>query len=85
MIREEVVAPRERVIRDRVVAPREQIVRDRVAAPRERVIRERIVREEVVAPREEVVVVPRESGIVTTGFSTERRCFIGLNGIERCY
>jgi hypothetical protein len=41
----------------------------------------------VVAPRTATapVVVPRSSGIVTTGFSTERRCFIDLNGFERCY
>lgn len=31
------------------------------------------------------VAVPRSSGIVTTGFSSERRCFIDLNGFERCY
>jgi hypothetical protein len=31
-----------------------------------------------------MVVAPRE-GIVTTGFSTERRCFIDFRGMERCY
>jgi hypothetical protein len=31
------------------------------------------------------VVVPRSSGIVTTGFTTERRCFVDLAGFERCY
>jgi hypothetical protein len=86
IIREEVVEPRERVIRKRVATPRERVVREKVmAAPRERVIRERIVRESVVAPRDEVVVAPRESGIVTTGFSTDRNCFIDLVGRERCY
>jgi hypothetical protein len=86
IIREEVIEPRERVIRKRVATPRERVVREKVmAAPRERVIRERIVRESVVAPRDEVVVAPRESGIVTTGFSTDRNCFIDLVGRERCY
>lgn len=31
------------------------------------------------------IVAPRSSGIVTTGFTTERRCFIDLAGFERCY
>jgi hypothetical protein len=40
----------------------------------------------VIAPSyDEDVVAPRESGIVTTGFSTERRCFVDRNGFERCY
>jgi len=34
----------------------------------------------VVAP-----AVPRESGIVTTGFATTPSCFIDWRGIERCY
>jgi hypothetical protein len=42
----------------------------------------------VAAPPEIIdppmVVAPRE-GIVTTGFSTERRCFIDFRGMERCY
>jgi hypothetical protein len=57
-------------------------------APRERIVREEVVTppaQTVVAPREDVVVAPTESGIVTTGFSTERRCFLDLNGFERCY
>jgi hypothetical protein len=41
--------------------------------------------ETVVAPRE-IVVAPRASGVVTTGFSMEpRRCILDLNGLERCY
>src|SRR5438309_1746019 len=86
--------PCPQIILTRVLPTRERIVRQRTAiAPRERIIRERIVREDVtpstvetvVAPRE-LVVAPRESGIVTTGFSTEpRRCILDLNGFERCY
>jgi hypothetical protein len=30
-------------------------------------------------------VVPRRSGIVTTGYSASHRCFIDRNGFERCY
>jgi hypothetical protein len=72
------VAPRERVIeRERVVVS----PRTRTAAPRERVVeRERVV----VESRPEVVVTPRQSGIITTGSSTGS-CFIDLNGFERCY
>jgi len=87
IIREEVLPARERVIRRRVVAaPPERIIRQRtVAAPRERVVRERVVREKVIAPpeavREDVVLAPR----VTTGFATDRSCFIDLVGRERCY
>jgi hypothetical protein len=94
VVREEVVVPRERLTRTRVLTPDKSAVRQRTAiASRERVIRERIVRQEVtpstvqtvVAPRS-VVVAPRESGIITTGFSPEpRRCILDLNGLERCY
>jgi hypothetical protein len=89
------VAPRERVIeRERVVvsprrvgAPRERVVQrervtERVAAPREPIVeRERVV----IAPDNPAVVAPRETGIVTTGYSTSRSCFIDRNGFERCY
>jgi hypothetical protein len=87
IIREEVLPAREWVIRRRVVAaPRERIIRQRtVAAPRERVVREQIVPDKVIAPpevvREDVVLAPP----VTTGFSTDRSCFIDLVGRERCY
>jgi hypothetical protein len=84
------VAPRERVIeRERVVISprtrggvRERVVeRERVVAPRERVVeRERVI----MAPSDPVVVAPRESGIVTTGYSSSG-CFIDRNGFERCY
>lgn len=95
VVREEIVAPGERVARRRESAPhRTHVIRQRTAIiPHERMVRERIVREEVappavetvVAPRE-VVVAPRTSGVVTTGFSTEpRRCILDLNGFERCY
>jgi hypothetical protein len=30
-------------------------------------------------------VVPRSSGIVTTGYSASHSCFIDRNGFERCY
>jgi hypothetical protein len=91
------IAPRERVIeRQRVVvAPRERVIsRERIAPPRDRdarrvrwvAPRERVVQRErvIVAPREEVVVAPRESGIVTTATSSGS-CFVDLNGFERCY
>jgi hypothetical protein len=42
--------------------------------------RERVV----IAPQDPMVVTPRESGIVTTGYSSSG-CFIDLNGFERCY
>jgi len=82
----EQVIERERVVvepRRRAGAVRERIVeRQRVIAPRERVIeRERVV----VAPENRVVLEPSDSGIVTTGSSTSRSCFIDLNGFERCY
>ena len=86
------VAPRERVIeRERVVveprqragAVRERVIeRQRVIAPRERVVERERVRDRAGKP---VVVAPRESGVVTTGSSTSRSCFIDLNGFERCY
>jgi hypothetical protein len=39
------------------------------------------------APREvyEPRVLPRDTGIVTTGSSTLRSCFVDLSGLERCY
>jgi len=74
-----VAAPRERVIeRERVVIS----PRARVAAPRERIIeRERVIVEE---PRERLLVGPRESGVVTTGYSSNG-CVIDRAGYERCY
>jgi|tagenome__1003787_1003787.scaffolds.fasta_scaffold19973983_2 hypothetical protein len=36
---------------------------------------------EVYEPR----VLPRDTGIVTTGNSTSRSCFVDLAGLERCY
>jgi hypothetical protein len=94
--REQVV--RERIIRERVVTPqrsgaaprervvRERIIRERVPAPRDQVV---VERERVISPpasvSDEVVVAPRESGIVTTGYSTSRSCFFDRNGFERCY
>ena len=85
------VAPHERVIeRERVVvsprprdAPRERVVeRERMIAPRERVVeRERVI----IAPGDQVLAAPRKSGIVTTGYSSSRSCFIDRNGFERCY
>ena len=67
------VAPRERVIeRERVVvSPRPRspgaVVARAMIAPRERVVeRERVI----IAPDDPVVVAPRESGIVTTGYSS---------------
>jgi hypothetical protein len=90
-----VVAPRERVIerervvvapRQRAVTTRERVVeRQRVIAPRERVV-ERVIAPAPVVESEQVVVAPPfESGIVTTGYSTSRSCFIDRNGFERCY
>jgi hypothetical protein len=75
------IAPRERVVvRERVIAPRERVV-ERVVAPRERVIeRERVV----IAPAADPVVVPPQTGIVTTGYSSSG-CFLDRNGFERCY
>lgn len=94
--REQVV--RERIIRERVVTPqrsgaaprervvRERIIRERVPPPRDQVV---VERERVISPpasvSDEVVVAPRESGIVTTGYSTSRSCFFDRNGFERCY
>ena len=53
-----------------------------VAAPPARVIS----RPMAIAPREATTrIVPRESGIVTTGYSTVRSCFTDLAGVERCY
>jgi hypothetical protein len=91
-----VITPRPAQI---VVAPRP--TRVVVAPSRARVVvapvRERIVvapapapaRVLVAAPPEEVVdppmVVAPRGGIVTTGFSTERSCFIDFRGMERCY
>ena len=82
---QERVIERERVVispRTRGVAPRERVVvRERMIAPRERVVeRERVI----IAPSDPVVVAPRESGIVTTGYSSSG-CFIDRNGFERCY
>jgi len=79
------VIERERVVispRTRVVAPQERVVvRERIAAPHARVVeRERVI----VAPNGPVVAAPRESGIVTTGYSSSG-CFIDRNGFERCY
>ncbi len=75
------IGPRQTVVRERVI-------RQRVAAPRTRLVRERIVREEIVTPRRtiatETVVAPRNP-IVTTGYSTNRQCSTGLDGVERCY
>jgi len=62
-----------------------------VAAPRARVVVTEPQRRVVMAPRPAAVVdpplavVPRDSGIVTTGYSTVRSCFTDLAGIERCY
>jgi hypothetical protein len=74
------IAPRERVVvRERVIAPRGRV--ERIVAPRERVIeRERVV----IAPVDPVVVAPRDTGIVTTGYSSSG-CFLDRNGFERCY
>jgi hypothetical protein len=53
-----------------------------VVAPPARVINRPLA----IAPREATTrVVPRESGIVTTGYSTVRSCFTDLIGVERCY
>ena len=94
--REQVV--RERIIRERVVTPqrsgaaprervvRERIIRERVPAPRDQVV---VERERVISPpasvSDEVVVAPRESGIITTAYSTSRSCLFDRNGFERCY
>ena len=71
-----------------------------VAAPPARVIKPRRARTTVfTAPAPAVVaapaattvverpldIVPDNSGIVTTGYSTVRSCFTDLIGIERCY
>jgi hypothetical protein len=62
-----------------------------IAAPRARVVVTEPRRRVVMAPRPAAVVnpplavVPRDSGIVTTGYSTVRSCFTDLAGIERCY
>jgi hypothetical protein len=79
------VIERERVVispRTRVIGPRERVVeRERMIAPRERVVeRERVI----LPPSDPVVAAPRESGIVTTGYSSSG-CLIDRNGFERCY
>ena len=59
-------------------APVEVVTRPLAVAPRER----------FVQPRESFVerrVVPRSTGIVTTGYSANHSCFIDRNGFERCY
>jgi hypothetical protein len=60
-----------------------------VAPPREVVVNPPLVvaRRGTYAPRPmyEPRVLPRESGIVTTGYSNARSCFVDLNGFERCY
>jgi hypothetical protein len=80
-----VVAPRPTRV---VVAPR--TTRVAVAPARSRIMvapapapaRVLVAAPEIVdAP---MVLAPRD-GIVTTGFSSERRCFIDFRGMERCY
>jgi len=47
-----------------------------------------VTRPLAVAPRERFVerrVLPRRSGIVTTGYSASHSCSIDRNGFERCY
>jgi hypothetical protein len=47
-----------------------------------------VTRPLAVAPRDRIVerrVLPRRSGIVTTGYSASHSCFIDRNGFERCY
>ena len=58
--------------------PVEVVTRPLAVAPRNR----------FVEPRERFVerrVLPRRSGIVTTGYSASHSCFIDRNGFERCY
>ena len=47
-----------------------------------------VTRPLAVAPRGRFVerrVLPRRSGIVTTGYSASHSCFVDRNGFERCY
>jgi hypothetical protein len=55
----------------RPAAPVEVVTRPLAVAPRERFVERR--------------VVPRSSGIVTTGYSASHSCLIDRNGFERCY
>ena len=52
-------------------APVEVVTRPLAVAPRDRFVERR--------------VLPRRSGIVTTGYSASHSCFIDRNGFERCY
>jgi hypothetical protein len=80
-----VVAPRPARV---VVAPRTNRVA--VAPARARIVvapalapaRVVVQAPEIVDPP--MVIAPRD-GIVTTGFSPDRRCFIDFRGMERCY
>jgi hypothetical protein len=60
-----------------------------VAPPREVVMSPPLVvaPRDTYAPRQvyEHRVLPRDTGIVTTGYSNTRSCFVDLNGFERCY
>jgi len=63
-----------------------------VAPPREVVVNPPIVvtpqRSYPTYPTQEVYeprILPRDTGIVTTGSSISRSCFTDLNGLERCY
>ena len=51
-----------------------------VVAPPAVVPQERVI----IAPSDPVVAAPRESGIITTGYSSSG-CLIDRNGFERCY